>query len=367
MNRAAALALALFATTSAAQAAPSDSSFGRLVESLSEPGGYFDSDNIITNEMSYLKVLDILRAHHVQGGAYVGVGPDQNFSYIVATRPSIAFVVDIRRDNLLEHLLFKALFASSRNRIEYLSLLIGKPLPSGASSWNDKPLSAIIAKLDHESADSASVQRARRIIADRVTHFGLVLSAQDLATIDRYRTQFVDGGLDVRFSSLGRNNAFQYPTLRLLLLETDASGQQASYMATEDAFALVRRMEEENRIVPLVANLASNGPKGLRALGSYLKAQHEHVSVLYTSNVEQYLFRDGSFDQFARNAEDLPRDTTSVVIRSYFGRFGGHPMALPGYNSVSLVQPLDAFVRAFDAGQLRSYADIIDRGYLERQ
>src|SRR5579859_3489960 len=103
----------LIASAGPSIAAPPESSFAHLVESLSEPGGYFDSDNIITNEMSYLKVLDILRAHDIHGGAYVGVGPDQNFSYIAATRPSIAFVIDIRRDNLLEHLLFKALFAAS--------------------------------------------------------------------------------------------------------------------------------------------------------------------------------------------------------------------------------------------------------------
>ena len=78
---------------------------------LSERGGYFDTDNLISNEKSYLHVIPALRDGGVTGGAYIGVGPDQNFSYIAQVRPAIAFIVDIRRDNLLLHLLFKALFS----------------------------------------------------------------------------------------------------------------------------------------------------------------------------------------------------------------------------------------------------------------
>src|SRR5215207_7700196 len=92
---------------SAAQApALSDSAFAALVARLSEPGGYFDTDNLISNESSYLHAVGRLRALRGAGptGAYVGVGPDQNFSYIAAARPKVAFIVDIRRDNLLQHL-----------------------------------------------------------------------------------------------------------------------------------------------------------------------------------------------------------------------------------------------------------------------
>ena len=96
------------------------SRFAALVERLSEEGGDFDTDNLISNERSYLEVIPALKAAGVSGGAYIGVGPDQNFSYIAQLRPSIAFIVDIRRDNLLLHLLFKSLFALSRNRVEYL-------------------------------------------------------------------------------------------------------------------------------------------------------------------------------------------------------------------------------------------------------
>src|SRR5690349_737909 len=101
---------------------PAATSFAGLVARLSEPAGYFDTDNLISNERSYLHVVPDLRAlAGRKRSVYLGVGPDQNFSYIAHLRPSLAILIDIRRDNLLLHLLFKAIFAESRTRVEYLT------------------------------------------------------------------------------------------------------------------------------------------------------------------------------------------------------------------------------------------------------
>ena len=81
----------------------------------------------------------------MEGGAYIGVGPDQNFSYIAHIRPAIAFIVDIRRDNLLLHLLFKALFAEARTRVEYLALLTGRPVPPGLDDWREAGIARLVA------------------------------------------------------------------------------------------------------------------------------------------------------------------------------------------------------------------------------
>src|SRR5690349_13815408 len=129
------------ARPSAQQAAAlSDSAFAALSARISEPGGYFDSDNLISNESSYLHVLGAMRRLGVSGGAYVGVGPDQNFSYMAQVRPRIAFIIDIRRDNLLQHLLFKSLFEMARNRAEYLALLTGRAVPNDVTKWNAKSI-----------------------------------------------------------------------------------------------------------------------------------------------------------------------------------------------------------------------------------
>ena len=84
--------------------------FSRLIREFSEPEGYFFSDNFTSNETAYLHVVDKLKELGVSGGAYLGVGPEQNFSYIAKIRPEIAFIVDIRRQAMLQHLLYKALF-----------------------------------------------------------------------------------------------------------------------------------------------------------------------------------------------------------------------------------------------------------------
>src|SRR5438874_2807498 len=103
--------------------------FARYVEQWSEPEGYFDSDNFISNETSYLHVVDELKKRVQPGGIYIGVGPDQNLSYIAQTRPLLGIVTDIRRQNMLQHLWFKALFAMASNRLEFIALLVSRETP----------------------------------------------------------------------------------------------------------------------------------------------------------------------------------------------------------------------------------------------
>ena len=87
-----------------------DREFWSLIEQLSEPDGYFRSDNLLSNESGLQDVIPKLKERIKPGGVYIGVGPEQNFTYVLAFEPKISFVVDIRRLNLLEHLLYKALF-----------------------------------------------------------------------------------------------------------------------------------------------------------------------------------------------------------------------------------------------------------------
>src|SRR5678815_3889576 len=78
----------------------SDSEFWRLASEFSEPDGTFHSENLVSNEQQFQAVIPQLLQAAVPGRAYVGVGSEQNFSYIGALRPTIAFIVDIRRGNL---------------------------------------------------------------------------------------------------------------------------------------------------------------------------------------------------------------------------------------------------------------------------
>lgn len=346
---------------------PPDSGFAALVARLSENAGYFDSDNIISNEESYLQITTQLAKTGTHGGVYVGVGPDQNFSYIAIIRPSIAFMLDIRRDNLLEHLFYKSLFALSRNRTEFLCRLFGKPVPADIDRWTGRQIGSVLLYLDRTPTDSVAVGETRRLSNERIAGYGIPLDARDRSMLDRYRSEFIGDGLDTRYSSLGRNNRMDYPTFRQLVLATDRSGHATSYLAEEDAFQFVRSMQARDLIVPVVGNVA--GDKAVKAVGQYASEHHLVISAFYLSNVEQYLLgRDGGFDEYARNVIALPRDSTSVIIRSYFGRLGMvHPLYVPGPGNIStsMIEPIDSFAKRYSGGELRGYADLVFGGYVK--
>ena len=310
------------------------STFASQIEALSEPDGYFDTDNLISNERSYLQVLPELERADVRGGAYIGVGPDQNFSYIAGIRPPIAFIVDIRRDNLLLHLLFKGLFEQARTRIEYLALLFGRPVPADTERWRTEPIDRLVAYIDHTARDPAAVALLRRRTDAVITAFGVPLTTEDLATIGRFHTTFINAGLDLRFESTGRPPQSYYPTYRELLLTVDPLGRQGHFLASEDGFQFVRSLQALNLVIPVVGNLA--GPRAVTAIGEVLKRRGEPLAAFYTSNVEFYLARAGTLDRFLENLAHMPRKGKAVVIRSVFGRSIG--------GSTSATQPVEEMI-----------------------
>src|SRR6185295_13864486 len=125
--------LLLIQTAAKPAAAPpieiSRAQFAQYIEELSEPEGYFDTDNFISNETSYLHVIPELKRQVKPGNVYLGVGPDQNFPYIAHTQPTLAIIVDIRRQNMLQHLLYKALFDMSASRADFVGLLFSRDTP----------------------------------------------------------------------------------------------------------------------------------------------------------------------------------------------------------------------------------------------
>ena len=342
-----------------------ESDFGRLIERLSEPGGYFDSDNLVSNEASYLHVLGMMKKMNITGGAYIGVGPDQNFSYIAQVRPRVAFIVDIRRDNLLHHLLFKSLFALSRNRIEYLCLLFGKPFPEDSKHWKQRSVQQLVEYLEKTPARRETFDAASTAIGAKVKSFGVALSAAELETINRIHTQFFNGCLDLRFTSRNRPSRSYYPTYRDLLLEKDLTGRQANYLANEDDFQFVKSLEKKNLIIPVVGDLA--GEHALVSIGRFLSERGERLSAFYVSNVEFYLMRDGSFDRFAQNLRSLPRTEQSVIIRSLFsGTYGyAHPQSVPGYFSTQLLQTIDSLIKEQASGGYQTYSDLVSKHALD--
>lgn len=331
--------------------------FARAIADLSEPGGYFDTDNLISNERSYLHVMDALDRLDVRGGAYVGVGPDQSFSYIARTRADIAFLLDVRRDNLLQHLLVKALFSQARSRADFLALWLGRPVPAQVVPWLDRSVAQLVAHFDTLRATPASRAEAQAAVRRALASVRVPLSDADWATIERFHAAFMDNGLALRFTSWGRAPRPYYPTLGDLLLETDRAGRPASYLASEADFQYLKELERRNLVIPVVGDLA--GTKALAGVGSFVAERRQVVQVLYASNAEDYVMRDGGFARYTANVRALPRRANSVIIRSWFGGSGSHPAAVPGYFSVQLLQTFDDFLATTARGGLRPYGALV--------
>src|SRR5919204_4906728 len=300
----------------------SDQEFWKLTVDLSEPNGTFRSDNLLSNELWMQYVIpDLLRTARA-GRVYLGVGPEQNFTYIAAVRPKMAFIVDVRRGNRDLHLMYKALFELSRDRAEFVSRLFSKPRPDGLSRTST--VQEIIAGYWNVDTSEALYKENLKALHDQlVKKHGFPLTEAELDGVDYVYHAFFWYGPSITYSSTG--NGFggrSQPSYADLMTANDGSGQARSYLASEDSFAALKELESKNLIVPLVGNFA--GPKTLRALGNYLKERGGVVSAFYLSNVEQYLLQDGIWRDFCHNVATLPVDDSSTFIRATRGgRYGG--------------------------------------------
>jgi hypothetical protein len=350
----AALAVAALAICSGgghaqAPAPPSTTSFASHVAGLSEAEGYFDTDNLISNEQSYLSVLSDVDRAGLRGGAYVGVGPDQNFSYIAAAHSDVAFIIDVRRDNLLLHLLFKALFALSRTRVEYLAMLCGRVVPEDIDPWRNKNIEGLAAFIDGSAPlDRHGIDALRARVTTKVRSFGVPLSENDSSTMDRFHRRFIESSLGLRFESFGRAPQAYYPTLRQLLLEVDSNGRQRNYLASEEGFQFLKSLQARDMVIPVVGNLS--GATAMIAIGRWLREHNERLSLFYASNVESYLFREGSFARFVDNLSHVPHAERALIIRSVFGGGG---------SSVSQTQVVPELLEGFSRGRFHSYWELV--------
>lgn len=308
-----------------------DAEFWRMVTDFSEPGGAFPYENFVSNEVSYQDVIPELTRIAKPGGAYLGVAPEQNFTYIAAIRPKIAFILDIRRQNMIELLMYKALFEMSADRVEFIARLFSRPkpagLPPGASAED------IFKAFEPISGDPNLYKQTLQAMKDRlVRQHQFKLERDDEQKIEYIFNVFFRGGprMDYAYASSSPNN--QVPSYYNLMVTTDGRGRNWSYLDTEERYKYVREMQLKNLIVPLVADFA--GPKTIKTIGQYLKDHAALVSVFYISNVEDYL--SASWPQYTANLAALPADDSTLLIRfipvssTVLGRIRDVPQRWPG-------------------------------------
>jgi hypothetical protein len=352
------------------------------MQEYSEPWGTFRSENLVSNETSLQWVIPELVRRTQPGGVYLGVAPDQNFTYITALRPAIAFIVDIRHQNAMQHLMFKALIETSATRAEFLAKLFARAPLTGVRT--EATAQELFDALARQPADSMRYRDNLRMITDRLTRVHrFALSDSERVSLGCVYGAFFSQGpeLTYNYSSECRNPGpygggyygaqgaggarmgFRMPTYQGMLTESDSAGKNWSYMGSESQYRVLKDMEERNLIVPLTGNFA--GPKALRAVGQWASAHNARVTTFYVSNVEQYLFQQDEALPFYQNVATLPIDSTSFFIRSFSGgRFmvdTGLPFKpqSPAGRSLQLVSSIDETLRAFADGRLTSWFEVI--------
>ena len=152
-----------------------------------------------------------------------------------------------------------------------------------------------------------------------------------------------------------------FPTLKEVLSETDLSGKQGNFLANAEEYRFVRELQLKNLIIPVTGDFA--GAKALPAIADFLRKHSLTVSAFYASNVEQYLFDNQVFDDFAKNVKKLPVNDQSVFIRSVLSRFG-HPAMAPGHQFAILLQKIPVFIKEFDAGRYGEYYTLVNSNYI---
>jgi hypothetical protein len=294
----------------------SSQDFWRLTEDLSEPNGYFRSDNLLSNEMVFQRVLPDLLSKTKPGGVYMGVGPEQNFTYMAAMRPRMAFIVDIRRGNTWTQLMYKALFELSADRAEFVSRLFTKKRPDGLTPKSTAS-ELMGAYWDIPTSDEATYNTNLKALINQLkVKDSLPLPDTDVDGISAVYHAFYWFGPSMTYGASVSSNAAvaaRGTTYADLMMQTDAMGQGLSYLATEDNFRFLKGLEEKNLLVPVVGNFG--GPKAIRAVGTYVRDHGATVAAFYVSNVEQYLRQDGIWNNFCGNVASLPLDEASVFIR----------------------------------------------------
>ena len=228
-------------------------------------------------------------------------------------------------------------------------------MPADLERWRNAPVEKLISYI--EGTPARDVEGVRRRLDGAVVAIGVPLTTSERATIDRFHRRFIAEGLSLRFQSTGRPPQDYNPSYRDLLADRDASGRQGNYLASEEAFQFVKGLQQRDLVIPVTGNLS--GPNALIAVGKAIAARQERLSAFYVSNVEFYLFGEGTFARFAANLGHIPRAPNSVLIRSIFGRYASN--GRPGDASTSRAQKVDDLLREHGAGRIRQYADVAYR------
>ena len=327
-----------------------------MVTEFSEPSGNFPSDNLLSNETSLQYVIPELQRSTKPGGVYLGVAPEQNFTLLAAIKPKIAFIVDIRHDNSVLLLVYKALFELSADRADFTSRLFSRPRPAGLDTAST--IEQLMQAYSSATPDSVLFTKNLAAVKEKlIKGHGFPLTAEELSSVEYVYSWFYHAGPNLSYNMNMGGFRGRFPTYAMIMLETDGTSHR-SYLASESNYRFIKEMEANNLIVGVTGDFT--GPKALRAVGSYVRDHHATITAFYVSNVEFYLFRQGDdWKHFYANVATLPLDESSTFVRSLSQGYGFRPGSQNG-QQVELLCSMQGLLKAYNDGKILGYMDMIN-------
>jgi hypothetical protein len=300
-----------------------DAEFWRIFTEFSEPGGNYPYENFVTNEETIQDVMPVLTKVTKPGGVYLGVGPEQNFTYISGVKPKLAFIFDIRRQNAIEHLMYKAIFEMSPTRADFVSHLFSikttDKVPAIARA------NGLFLAFDGLKGDKAYYMQNLTAIRNNLSNHKFALSSDDLKKVEYIYDVFFRAGpqIDYMFESAFPAGMAPAPNYIEAMTDTDADKKAWSFLASEENYQVIRQLQMKNLVIPIVGDFS--GPSAIRKVADYIRQHNAIVSAFYVSNVEVYLGTPGFggrtpgsteiLQRFFQSAATLPVDSSSLFIR----------------------------------------------------
>ncbi len=248
-------------------------------------------DTLIKTPIHYVKSNEI--RHDVyfpyvegKGGAYIGVGSDQNYTVMAVARSELVFLMDIDQSVVDLHRCYEALIEASADP----TTLFERWAPAG-------------------EADSVRIIEAMYA---------------GLPEPERKRL--------VRLYRNARETVYIHLDH---VIKRKRDGKPTTWLSDPELYAHVRGLYEADRVRMMGGDLT--GPNSLQTAAAAARALGLPVRVIYFSNAEEY------FDyskQFIANISAQPGDEQSVVLRTIYSKQWVHADQLWAYQ----VQPLSDYL-----------------------
>ena len=217
------------------------------------------------------------------GGAYVGVGADQNYTLIARARSELVFILDIDERVTQTHTAYEVLIEASDSGDE----LVARFAPEATEETVALLEAALV---DRPTSERVGVVRSYKRSRETLRRH-----------LDRVRTRSRDG-------------------------------RPTSWLSDPQLYDWIRRLFQADRVRNLPGDLT--GESTMRTIAAAAQQLGVPVRVLYLSNAEEYFkYFHGSYRE---NVRAMTGDERSVVLRTLYSDEWVHADSLWNYQ----VQPL---------------------------